>query len=1262
MSKLKLYSFNVRGIRDSLKRKIIFRHLKSKYPDAVYLLQETHSSADCETKWRLEWSGDIFYCHGKTDSCGVAVLVSPSLDLNISVLYTDDDGRCLIIKVTCNDQHIYHICNIYAPTRDKVRDQQKFLKCTSETISKLDYVNLILGGDFNTVFNPQLDKQGGDMTRCTNDYTKELCAFMDVYDLIDAVRFEFPDQHIFTRIQRKPPVLSRIDHWLISSHLTNCLSKVKVYPGVKSDHSIISLHIGNMKSTRGKGFWKFNSFLLQDTEYVNEMNRLIESLKENTKEMNDKQLRWDYIKLEIRGFSLKHSFKKNKERKEFKIKLEKDLYELESKLQSDFNSVNVDHYIYIKEEIEKLEAIETKGAILRSKIRWAEAGEKNSKYFLNLEKRNAIDKHIQQLELADGQITTDPTVILQEQKLFYEKLYTKPNDDDCFTVPESMLSTIEKLSDEQRELCEGDLTMEECGKALRELQNGKSPGTDGLTNEFYKFFWQSIKYLVNDSLNYALTTGELSIDQKRGIITLIPKKGKKRILLKNWRPITLLNTDYKILTKSLALRLRQVLPFIINFDQTGFLQDRYIGENIRTIADLIDYTSLRNEPGIILLLDFEKAFDTVKWKYILESLKLFNFGPQFINWIQVIYCNSQSTVINNGHSAAFFPLERGIRQGCPLSPYLFIIAVEVMAHIIRKDNTIHGINIDNTEFKISQLADDTTVFLSDLHSVGRVLNVIRGFENTSGLKLNLDKTIAKCIGSIKHADCRGKFNLCWNDGPIHTLGITISNDPKVIVEENFTSRLRSIDKILTLWSTRGLSLKGRVTILKSLIIPKLLYPMSVLPVPANVVDIVDNMIVDFFWNQRKPKIKRDVIIQSIENGGMSVPHFASMVETNKILWIKRLTSPSEAKWKCIIGELIKPFSIQHFIENNLDNDTIDSIAIPFYRQIFELWACAKPKPISKLEIMEQIIWKNKYIKVAGGLKVKKTRTLNWPKLYHTGISKIKDVFSPQGVFLDLSKFCQDQNVPYNFILAHRIKKAIPSDWLTTIASSGQCPLNNTDVNVNLLLKFNDACVDVQKSTAKEIYKFLVLKKAVKPTALTKWHQIFNIDTSDWVNIYCLPYVATRETKLQTLQFKTIHRIVPCRKWLYTQQVIDSPNCNACGDPEDIVHYFIHCSGLDGFWNSLERWLFSCTDFNIKISEKHIIFGVYYDLKFFKSVNYIILLAKWFICKQKTNNCKIDFYSFLPVLKQHLNVEKYICTCNDKRNIFEKQWGEIYDCM
>ncbi len=151
------------------------------------------------------------------------------------------------------------------------------------------------------------------------------------------------------------------------------------------------------------------------------------------------------------------------------------------------------------------------------------------------------------------------------------------------------------------------------------MQNDKSPECDGFMVDFYMFFWKDIKILMVDSINYAFDVGELSVEQRHGIITLIPKKNKPRIILKNWYPFTVLNTDYKILTKCLAGRIRTVLPSIIDLDQTGFIKGMYIGENIRTIADIINHTSLKNQMAIILILDFEKkALNTIKWFFIFK--------------------------------------------------------------------------------------------------------------------------------------------------------------------------------------------------------------------------------------------------------------------------------------------------------------------------------------------------------------------------------------------------------------------------------------------------------------------------------------------------------------------------------------------------------------------------------------------------------------------------------------------------------------------
>ena len=173
--------------------------------------------------------------------------------------------------------------------------------------------------------------------------------------------------------------------------------------------------------------------------------------------------------------------------------------------------------------------------------------------------------------------------------------------------------------------------------------------------------------------------------------------------MKNWRPISILNTDYKILAKCLAQRLKKVLSEIISCDQTGFMKGRFIGENIRLALDMIDCEAT----GFMLLADIEKAFDKLEWSYMFQVLRYFNFGDDLISWVQILYTDICLCVVNNGHASDFFNLTRGVRQGCPLSP-LFIICNEIMSIWIKRDDNVKGITINDVEIKISMYADDTT--------------------------------------------------------------------------------------------------------------------------------------------------------------------------------------------------------------------------------------------------------------------------------------------------------------------------------------------------------------------------------------------------------------------------------------------------------------------------------------------------------------------------------------------------------------------------
>ena len=211
-----------------------------------------------------------------------------------------------------------------------------------------------------------------------------------------------------------------------------------------------------------------------------------------------------------------------------------------------------------------------------------------------------------------------------------------------------------------------------------------------------------------DSINYSYEFGELSNSQKQAIITLIEKKGKDKRMIKNWRPISLINVDAKIISKVLAKRLEKVLPFIIHANQNAFVKGRSIFDAIRTIDDMIDYTKRNNLSGFFIAIDFEKAFDTLNFNFLIRTLHKFNFGSSFIHWIRVLYSNVSSCVMNNGFTTAPFMLGRGVRQGDPLSPYLFIIALEILAERIRSDSKIQGFRIGEEMVKLSLFADDMT--------------------------------------------------------------------------------------------------------------------------------------------------------------------------------------------------------------------------------------------------------------------------------------------------------------------------------------------------------------------------------------------------------------------------------------------------------------------------------------------------------------------------------------------------------------------------
>ena len=185
----------------------------------------------------------------------------------------------------------------------------------------------------------------------------------------------------------------------------------------------------------------------------------------------------------------------------------------------------------------------------------------------------------------------------------------------------------------------------------------------------------------------------LSTSQRQAVIKLLEKKGKDTRYIKNWRPISLLNVDTKILTKTIASSLKTVLPKIINPDQTAYVANRFIGESVRLFSDILECTKKFEIPGYLITIDFEKAFDSIYHDFIVTVLQKYGFGASFIDWIITILANQESCVLNGGNSTGYFPLSRGARQGDPISGYIFILVLEILLILIRENKNIEGIDI-----------------------------------------------------------------------------------------------------------------------------------------------------------------------------------------------------------------------------------------------------------------------------------------------------------------------------------------------------------------------------------------------------------------------------------------------------------------------------------------------------------------------------------------------------------------------------------------
>uniref|UniRef100_A0A1A8EWE2 Reverse transcriptase domain-containing protein n=1 Tax=Nothobranchius korthausae TaxID=1143690 RepID=A0A1A8EWE2_9TELE len=1196
-------SLNARGLRDIVKRKSIFLFCKGEKANII-LLQETHSQQEDEKFWVNQWGDKILFDHGSTKSAGVAILFCNSPG-KLVASKSSSNGHWLICVLDIDDQYCI-VVNIYGfnnPTQNKL-----LLTELSNNITnlKLTYpsANIIVGGDFNMVYDEHLDRFPSKCQHSSHNST--LSNFCGNHNLVDPWRLANPDFKQYSWFKPNNTLKSRIDFWLISASVISHVSECCMSAAPLSDHSVIKLKFAPPGGgLRNKGYWKFNSALLTSQTYCDGIKSLItEVMADNT--IVSYVSKWEFLKFKFREFSIHFgkSFHKNNKLAELNLIKEINMYcNKASPNESDKQKL-----LTLQGKLDKMYLKKAEGAYIRSRAKWIEDGEKSTAYFCQLERRRQERNSIKTL-LIQNQICTDPALITKELTSFYSKLYSAAfSETDSNLFFDHIKNFIPSIDDDFAELCDADITMLELDNAVKNLSLNKSPGCDGLTSNFYRHFWDLLKNPFILMLTEATDTLYFPPTMKQGLITLIPKPGKDSKIIDNLRPITLLNTDYKIVTLAYANRLKSKLNSIISDSQSGFMKGRSIHNNIRLVMDLLDYSNLIDDDGFILFLDFYKAFDSIEHPFIFQCLKQLGFKNKFCATIESLYDNANSSISLPNGTSPRFDIKRGVKQGCPISPFLFIIATEMLSIFI-KNSDIAPLNVMGLPVIISQLADDTTIFMKHLTETPKIIEALNMFSQASGLTLNL----RKCeLMPIHQSDLTEAYNIPIRS-TVKYLGIHISKDLTDRENLNIWRTIAECQTKLNSWLLRDISLLGRVFLTKMESISRCIYPAYSMTIPNRAIKKINQINFDYIWRKKMHYIKRAEMTKEYKDGGLQGIDFEIMDGTLKINWLKSFFN-NKSFWYHIPREIFKKFGgIELLLKCDFNIKKLPIKLSRFHQQVLLYWKLLYNHNFTPHNTP---IWNNRYITI-------KNKSLYKKDWMDKGIWSLIHLTEKDGRVMTHENFCHKYNITVDQNSFASIIRAIPVPTLNLIQ---EIVSNSHSVSPTLphlvVGNFDFKSVKISNKTIIKMlddtsHPSLPFRNSIK--------QIFSIDIIYSLRSKYLKFPITPKAK--EVHFRVLNDVYPSGEFLRQRCGFDTNKCAFCDDIETSVHLFFQCIYSEALWNDIHDWLY--TKIRIEpFSENDVIYGAILDnTEWDFLVNNIIIVAKFYIHKCRYGKVKPRFYAF-----------------------------------
>ena len=803
----------------------------------------------------------------------------------------EKDGRYVIVKIRgWTDQDIV-LTGLYASTDNNER--RKWMKKMEKRLKKMKGYQMI-GGDLNFVTDTRLDKIGGRQTKGMEG-KKEQESWERELNVRDVWR-ERNEDVIATTCESssiKGIVKTRIDRWLSDERLNERVKRVQIEQTRVSDHDIVSMAL-DIKQIKKNNQPKIARQLLSNKEFREEVKRIFD---EEQASKDDILTRHERFKERCRQAAVK-KMKKIKRRKKKKrnkmnqeIKLMRRVAEwtenakiqemkarkikrwkrgqellLEAKAErwmgkkmsemTSMKELNVKAMKHLYKLIKERDDMDERKQKIQEEIQRLKEineDERNTRMFFERTKTSRKQEMIEELEeeieeseekgkrkqkkkknmKKEKSKTNDIEEMKGIAKRFYEKLWSKRNVSK--KSKEKMLKGLDrKLSEEIKEMCEGKITKDEITKMKKKMKKNKATGIDGIPAEF----WQEFDFLdewLERVFDAIYEQGEMTKSMKTAIVKLFFKKGE-RAAMANYRPISLLCSDYKLMAKILTERMKLVLTHVINNDQQGFIKDGDITGNLILVKELIEYCNEEEVEGAMVMMDFKKAYDRVDRQAMFDVLEEMNFGEQFVRLVKVMYNEVTAVIEVNGELTDELVTGGGVRQGCPLSPYLFICALDLMAVAIRKSK-IQGI-VEPTSGqmdKVSLFADDSSVlFGNPKEEIREGRKIFSEYEKATGGELHDGKTkilpMGRSRGTIGTPEQLGvKFEIMSDDDTEKYLGDIIGHE--ISEEMRYAEGVRKMKEVDQRWTKEKLTVYGKAVIANTLMLAPIKYRADINVVP-----------------------------------------------------------------------------------------------------------------------------------------------------------------------------------------------------------------------------------------------------------------------------------------------------------------------------------------------------------------------------------------------------------------------------------------------